>query len=112
LNIFNLQKKQAIKYYRCVLKKAQKNGRLHLIAGIKKKMKNRPMTMRDKILLRKRSVTEIIYDELKNICEMEHSRHRRAVSFLINLLHDIPLRQCRRYLFAASKKWNMGKIVR
>jgi hypothetical protein len=48
-------------------------------------MKNRPMTMRDKILLRKRSVTETINDELKNICEIEHSRHRSPVNFLINL---------------------------
>jgi hypothetical protein len=48
-------------------------------------MKNRLMTMRDKILLRKRSVIETINDELKNICEIEHSRHRCPVNFLINL---------------------------
>jgi hypothetical protein len=48
-------------------------------------MKNRLMTMRDKILLRKRSVIETINDELKNICEIEHSRHRSPVNFLINL---------------------------
>jgi hypothetical protein len=48
-------------------------------------MKNRLMTMRDKILLIKRSVIETINDELKNICEIEHSRHRSPVNFLINL---------------------------
>jgi hypothetical protein len=40
-------------------------------------MKNRLMPVRDKILLRKRSVIETINDELKNSCETEHSR--RAV---------------------------------
>ena len=58
---------------------------LHLVTGIKNNMKNRLMTMRDKILLRKRSVIETINDELKNICEIEHSRHRSPVNFLINL---------------------------
>jgi hypothetical protein len=53
--------------------------------GIKNSMKNRPMSMRDKILLRKRSVIETINDELKNICEIEHAGHRSPVNFLINL---------------------------
>jgi hypothetical protein len=58
---------------------------LYLVTGIKSNMKNRLMTVRDKILLRKRSVIETINDELKNICEIEHSRHRSPVNFLINL---------------------------
>jgi hypothetical protein len=58
---------------------------LHLVTGIKRNMKNRLMTLRDKILLRKRSVIETINDELKNICEIEHSRHRSTANFLINL---------------------------
>lgn len=58
---------------------------LHLVTGIKSNMKNRLMTLRDKILLRKRSVIETINDELKNICDIEHSRHRSPVNFLINL---------------------------
>jgi hypothetical protein len=58
---------------------------LHLVTGIKSNMKNRLMTMRDKIMLRKRSVIETINDELKNICDIEHSRHRSTANFLINL---------------------------
>jgi hypothetical protein len=38
---------------------------LHLVTGIKCNMKNRLMTMRDKILLRKCSVIETINDELE-----------------------------------------------
>ena len=59
---------------------------VHLVTGIRSNMKNTLMTLRDKILLRKRSVIETINDELKNICEIEHSRHRSPVNFLINML--------------------------
>ena len=62
------------------------NDGVHIVTGIKSKMKNRLMPLLDKILLRKRSVIETINDELKNICDIEHSRHRSIHNFIINLL--------------------------
>jgi hypothetical protein len=62
------------------------NNGIHLISGIKKNMKNKLMSFRDKILLRKRSVIETINNEIKNIYQVEHSRHRSPANFLINLL--------------------------
>lgn len=59
---------------------------LHLVTGIKNNMKNVLMTMRDKILLRKRSVIETINDQLKNICQTEHSRHRSFANFITNFV--------------------------
>lgn len=59
---------------------------LHLITHIKNNMKNSLMTMSDKILLRKRSVIETVNDELKNICQIEHSRHRSFANFLSNIV--------------------------
>lgn len=59
---------------------------LHLITHIKNNMKNSLMTMSDKILLRKRSVIETVNDELKNICQIEHSRHRSFTNFLSNIV--------------------------
>lgn len=59
---------------------------LHLVTGIRNNMKNVLMTMRDKILLRKRSVIETINDQLKNICQVEHSRHRSFGNFITNLV--------------------------
>jgi hypothetical protein len=59
---------------------------LHLITSIRSNMKNSLMTMSDKILLRKHSVIETVNDELKNICQIEHSRHRSFGNFLVNLL--------------------------
>ena len=61
------------------------NG-IHLFTGIRNNMKNQLMTLKDKILLRKRSVIETVNDELKNICQVEHSRHRSINNFLINTI--------------------------
>ncbi len=46
-------------------------------------MKNQLISLKDKILLRKRSVIETVNDELKNICQVEHSRNRLIISSLI-----------------------------
>ena len=61
---------------------------IQLITSIKKNMKNCLMQMSDKILLRKRAVIETVNDELKNICQVEHSRHRSFGNFISNLLAD------------------------
>ena len=65
------------------------NDGIHLITHIKNNMKNSLMTMRDKILLRKRSVIETVNDELKNMCQIEHSRHRSLGNFLTNLISGL-----------------------
>ncbi len=62
---------------------------LHLITGIRSNMKNVLMTMKDKILLRKRSVIETINDQLKNIAQAEHSRHRSFANFITNLVASL-----------------------
>jgi hypothetical protein len=59
---------------------------IHLVTGIRNNMKNSLMTMHDKIMLRKRSVIETVNDELKNMCQVEHSRHRSFVNFIVNLI--------------------------
>lgn len=59
---------------------------IQLITKIRNNMKNTPMNMNDKILLRKRALIESINDELKNICQIEHSRHRSMANFLCNTI--------------------------
>jgi hypothetical protein len=49
-------------------------------------MKNRLMRLTDKLLSRKRSIIETIIDQLKNVSQIEHSRHRSPVNFMVNLL--------------------------
>lgn len=55
------------------------NG-LILITGIKKNMKNRVLEVWDKILLKKRSLIESMYNIMKNTLHLEHSRHRSVVN--------------------------------
>lgn len=57
-----------------------------LLTQARSNMKNKLMCMEDKILLRKRSLIETINDQLKNICQIEHSRHRSPSNFCVNLI--------------------------
>lgn len=60
-----------------------------LITHIRKNMKNAFMSLWDKLMLRKRSIIETIIDQLKNISQIEHSRHRSIPNFLVNLIAGI-----------------------
>jgi hypothetical protein len=59
---------------------------VQLITGIRKNMQNQLMPLADKLLLRKRAIIETVNDQLKNISQIEHSRHRSFTNFLVNLL--------------------------
>jgi hypothetical protein len=59
---------------------------IEFFAKPKRNMKNRLMRLTDKLLARKRSIIETIIDQLKNISQIEHSRHRSPVNFLVNLV--------------------------
>ena len=61
------------------------NG-LQLITMVRKNMKNRLVVLTDKILSRQRSIIETINDQLKNISQIEHSRHRSINNFFVNLV--------------------------
>ncbi len=62
---------------------------IHPVTSIRNNRKNSLMTMADKILLRKRSVIETVNDELKNICQVEHPRHRSFANFVANPVSGI-----------------------
>jgi hypothetical protein len=49
-------------------------------------MKSQSLTATDKILLRKRAIIESVNDELKNICQLQHTRHRSINGFLFNIM--------------------------
>ena len=59
---------------------------IHLVTKIKKNMKNSLMNLYDKILLRKRALVETVNDELKNVCNIEHTRHRSIDNSASNLI--------------------------
>ena len=62
---------------------------LQLFTNLQSKMKNKFMKLQDKILLRKRAIIETVNDQLKNISQIEHIRHRSVSNFLVNTLCGI-----------------------
>jgi hypothetical protein len=56
------------------------------VTKLKTKMKNRLVSLFDKIMLRKRAIIESVMDQLKNISQIEHSRHRSVANCFVNLL--------------------------
>lgn len=59
---------------------------LQLITRIKSNMKNHLIPLFDKLLLRKRAVVETVIDQLKNISQVEHSRHRSVVNYFTEIV--------------------------
>lgn len=58
-----------------------------LVTKLKSNSINRlPMTWEDRILLRKRAIVESVIDQLKNVSQIEHSRHRSVRNFMVNLI--------------------------
>jgi hypothetical protein len=59
---------------------------VHLITKLRKNMHRQVLDLGDKLLLRKRALIETIHDQLKNICQIEHTRHRSPYNFVVHLL--------------------------
>jgi hypothetical protein len=62
---------------------------LRLITTIRSNMKNRLMNYQQKLLLKKRGMIDSIYDILKSVCDIEHTRHRSPVNALLNVFAAI-----------------------
>jgi transposase len=62
---------------------------LQLITAVRRNMKQKALSNEEKLLLRKRSVIETVNDELKNICQVEHTRHRSIAGFILNIMSAI-----------------------
>ncbi len=59
---------------------------VQLVTKLKRGMRNRLLPFFDKIMLRKRAIIESVVDQLKNISQIEHSRHRSVANCFVNLL--------------------------
>ena len=60
------------------------NG-IQLITKLKSNMKGALMSVSDKLLPRKRAIIETVNDELKNIAQAKHSRHRCFDNIIVNM---------------------------
>ena len=59
---------------------------VQLITKLKTNMRNKLMPLFDKIMTRKRAIIESVNDQLKNISQIEHTRHRSRANFFVNLI--------------------------
>jgi hypothetical protein len=57
---------------------------IHLVTGIS--MKNKLLSLIDKVILRGRGIVETINDQLKNQEQIEHTGHRSLANFSANVL--------------------------
>ena len=73
-------------YISRVLQQALWAQGLALITLLRRNMKPRLMRLWDRLMLRKRFLIETINDQLKNISQIEHSRHRSLTGFMVNLV--------------------------
>ncbi len=83
---------------------------IDLITKVRRNMKRVALSAFDQALLCRRSIIETVFDELKNLCQIEHTRHRSPINFAVNLLGGIiayclmpnkpklPLRPCQNAL--------------
>lgn len=66
-----------------------KESDLSFITKLRKNMKVQTLEPVDECLLNQRSLIETVFDELKNLCQIEHSRHRSATGLLANLMSGL-----------------------
>lgn len=62
---------------------------IKLVTTLKKNMKPVAVTAFEKAVLKRRSLIETVFDELKNLCQIEHTRHRSFNNFIVNLMAGI-----------------------
>lgn len=87
---------------------------IHLFTKVKKNMKNKLMSLIDKIMLKKRAIIESVNNLLKNSCQIEHHRHRNRWNFLSNLLAGLAnycLCPNKPRLFFSKKEINEAKLL-
>ena len=81
---------------------------IQLITKLKSNMRGALMSVSDKLLLRKRAIIESVNDELKNIAQAEHSRHRSFDNFIVNTLGALAAYFCfpKKPCIACERVWD------
>lgn len=62
---------------------------LRFITKVRKNMKKKMLTAFEKFFLSQRGIVETVIDQLKSICQIEHTRHRSPINFLVNLVSGL-----------------------
>lgn len=62
---------------------------MEIFTKVRKGMKQRPRTTAQEFFLSKRGLIETVIDQLKNYCQIEHSRHRSPANAFVNIVSAI-----------------------
>jgi transposase len=62
---------------------------MNFITKVRKNMKPVQHTSFDQAILKRRFLIKTVFDELKNLCHVEHTRHRPQANFIVNLMSGI-----------------------
>lgn len=65
----------------------RQNLQLTHLTPLKKNMQPMPRTRFEKAIMRRHSLIETVFDELKNLCQIKHTRYRSSFNFLVNLCY-------------------------
>jgi len=66
-----------------------KDKGIDVVMRVRKNMKEVVHSEFDQVLLRKRSLAETAFDELKTLCKIEHTLNRSLSNFAVNLMAGI-----------------------
>ncbi len=83
---------------------------VELVTNVKKNMKAKLISAWDRAMLSRRFIIETINDQLKNITQIEHSRHRSVHGFMLNIIAGLiaySLRENKPSLKISSEEFNM-----
>jgi len=59
---------------------------IQFFARARRNMKNHLMRLTDRLLAHKCAIVKTLIEKLKNISQIEHSRHRSPTNFMVNLI--------------------------
>ena len=66
-----------------------KESDVDLVTTVRKNMKDKVISAFDRAMLSKGYIIETVNDQLKNISQIEHSRHRSETGFMLNVISGI-----------------------
>ena len=81
-----------------------------LITLMRRNMKPRLMRLWDRVMLRKRFLIETVNDQLKNISQIEHSRHRSVTGFMVNLVAGLIAYTCQPKKPSLGLRWTVSGL--
>lgn len=59
---------------------------INFVTGQRSNMKPQAISAWDRAMLSKRFIIETVFDQLKNMTQIDHTRHRSCNSFMVNLI--------------------------